>query len=150
MPGDDLNRILSESATEVLESMFFTSPLGCGAPSGSSTEDSISAGLFFQGTPPGRFGICASRDAARLLASSFLGEDQEAITETQCGEVVCELANMLCGSVLSRMEKETLFALTQPKIGEPESLRPENAPVCVEFALEEGSLLGWIVVEESR
>lgn len=150
MPGDELNQILSESTAEVLESMFFTSPLDCSVPSGRAMENSISAGLFFRGTPPGRFGICASMDAARLLAASFLGEDAESVTEQQCGEVVCELANMLCGSVLSRMEKDTLFALTQPKIGEPESICPEHPSVCLEFALEEGSLLAWVFVEEAR
>lgn len=150
MPGDELNGILSESTAEVLESMFFTSPLECTASSGSPIENSISAGLFFRGTPPGRFGICASMGAGRLLAASFLGDDAESVTEQQCGEVVCELANMLCGSVLSRMEKDSLFALTQPKIGEPESQCPDQPSACLEFALEEGSLRAWIVVEEAR
>ena len=150
MSINELPRILSESAAEVLESMFFTSPLGSSDPCGRAMENSVAAGLFFHGTPPGRFGICASMDAARSLAASFLGEDPESIVEQQCNEVICELANMVCGSVLSSMEKDVLFELTQPKIGEPESRRPENASVSLEFELEEGSLLAWILVEETR
>jgi CheY-specific phosphatase CheX len=149
MADNDLQQILSESAAEVLESMFFTSPLGSSA-SDHPMENPVAAGLFFRGTPPGRFGICASMDAARSLAASFLGDDPESIDEKQCGEVICELANMVCGSVLSRIEKDALFELTQPKIGEPESRRPENVTASLEFELEEGSLLAWILVEETR
>ena len=150
MPGEQLNRFLSESAAEVLESMFFTSPLETSTPTCPAMESCVSAGLFFRGTPPGRFGICASQDAARSLAASFLGEDPESINVRQCEEVVCELANMVCGSVLSRMEKDALFELTQPKIGEPESRLPENPSACFEFSLEEGSLLVWMQIEETR
>jgi CheY-specific phosphatase CheX len=150
MASNELQQILSESATEVLESMFFTSPLESSAFCDGPTENSIAAGLFFRGTPPGRFGICASMDAARSLAASFLGEDLESMGEQQCGEVICELANMVCGSVLSRLEKDVLFELTQPKIGEPYSSRPEGASVSLTLELEEGSLLAWILVEEAR
>jgi CheY-specific phosphatase CheX len=149
MAGNELQQILSESAAEVLEGMFFTSPLGSSALCG-LMENSIAAGLFFRGTPPGRFGICASMNTSRSLAASFLGKDPELIDEQQCGEVICELANMVCGSVLSRLEKDVLFELTQPKIGEPESSRPENASVSLTLELEEGSLLAWILVEEAR
>ena len=37
-------------------------------------------------------------------------------TEAQIGQVVCELTNMLCGSVLSRIEKDTLFDLSSPRL----------------------------------
>jgi CheY-specific phosphatase CheX len=150
MASNELQQILSESAAEVLESMFFTSPLGSSVLSGHPMENSVAAGLFFRGMPPGRFGICASMDVARSLAASFLGDDPDSIDDQQCGEVICELANMVCGSVLSRIEKDAFFELTQPKIGEPESRRPENASASLEFELEEGSLLAWILVEEAR
>ena len=38
------------------------------------------------------------------------------ISERQACEVLCEMANMICGSVLSRLEPDAAFELLQPAI----------------------------------
>ena len=45
-----------------------------------------------------------------------LGEDAEELTVEQLNAVVCELANMICGSVLSRIESKATFRLSTPVI----------------------------------
>ena len=143
-----MNQLLSESAIEVLESMFFTSVLEAIDPGGHSAEGWVSAQLSFRGTPPGRFGIRTSPEAARKLAASFLGQEEDSVTETQSGDVICELSNMLCGSVLSRLEKDSLFELSQPKVGPAET--PADISAICGFALEEGPIELWLALEEAK
>ena len=38
------------------------------------------------------------------------------MSSERAGEVVCELANMLCGSVLSRMDATAVFELSCPEL----------------------------------
>ena len=66
------------------------------------------------------------------------------------GEVVCELANMICGSVLSRMESSATFRLSKPGVAD----RP--APPCYDATtsrfrtgLEEGALGAEIRMERT-
>jgi CheY-specific phosphatase CheX len=144
----EINQLLSDAAIEVLESMFFTSVLEATDSVEHSVEGWVSAQLSFRGTPPGRFGIRTSPEASRKLAASFLGQEEDSITETQFGDVICEMANMLCGSVLSRLEKDSLFELSQPKVG------PAEMPACVSavcgFSLEEGPMEVWLAIEEGK
>jgi CheY-specific phosphatase CheX len=105
---------LAESVQEVLEKMFFVDSLGraeAGAqPSG------IAAELMFDGDPPGSFRLELDVPAARSAAADFLGEDAEELSTEQLNEVVCELANMICGSVLSRIESKATIRLSKPMI----------------------------------
>lgn len=148
MESSGLEQSLSESAAEVLESMFFASPMETAGLDESAPPPSISAQLSFKGARRGRFGVRVSEDAAKTLAASFLGDDNEAITDEQSGEVLCEMANMLCGSVLSRMAEGARFELSQPLLDQPPVLLPEHATATAAFDVEEGSLLIWLHVEE--
>ena len=109
---NDLQASVLSSATDVLESMYFTSVMG-------TSEVPLSgagwiAGLEFKGDLSGSFTLRMSLDTARLLAANFFGEEESDVTETAVGDMVGEMANMICGSVLSRMERETHFKLTHP------------------------------------
>ena len=79
--------------------------------------------------------------SARMLAAGFLGEDEGMLTDSQPGEVVCELANMLCGSLVSKLESEESFDLAPPELvpaGREDSVGLEILPVARQsFELEE-------------
>ena len=143
MPASELDQMLFDSAAEVLETMFFTTVVGdagneaCGAPW-------ISAALSFRGNPPGEFGVRVPVASARRIAASFLGLDEESLLEPQIGEVVCELANMLCGSVLSRLERETRFELSRPELAAHETGCPEGHTACRVVEIEDGALGMWL------
>src|SRR5271165_6215349 len=100
-----LRQALAESLDEVLEKMFFVRSLGelAGPASGPVTA----AHLTFEGDPPGSLTLRMTPAAARSVAADFLGEEEAELSPKQIGEVVCELANMICGSVLSRVERNT-------------------------------------------
>ena len=114
MNEQNMNRLISDSVDSVLETMFFS------APSGPSEEEMGSSGIkvrvAFRGYPSGTVEVCVSESSARTLASSFLGEDEKTLTDSQPGEVVCEMSNMLCGSLISKLESEQSFDLDFPQL----------------------------------
>jgi hypothetical protein len=56
---------------------------------------------------------------------------------------------MLCGSVLSRLEKDSRFELASPAIDPPEAGCPECPTAHCAFELEEGSLAVWLELEQT-
>lgn len=94
--------------------MFFIRSVETGQES--APEPEIVAHLTFKGEPSGSLTLSVAAGAARSVAADFLGEEEPALSEQQIGEVVCELANMICGSVLSRVESAITFQLATPRI----------------------------------
>jgi Chemotaxis phosphatase CheX len=114
---------LSSAVADVLESMFFLDALDEAAEPGADAE-TVTVRMSFEGDPPGCFQLRLGRPAADAIASDFLGEDAESLTTRQSTEVTLELANMICGAVLSRIESSASFRLGTPEIltrdaGEP-------------------------------
>ncbi|HEY2018387.1 MAG TPA: chemotaxis protein CheX, partial [Bryobacteraceae bacterium] len=105
MPETTLHCALRESVEDVLEKMFFIQ--SAGEPPNANCKPECCARLSFDGNPPGWLILRLTAAAARSVAADFLGEEETALTAQQIGEVVCELANMICGSVLSRVESTT-------------------------------------------
>lgn len=150
MPVSELHQVLFDSAEAVLETMFFTAVIGDTEP-GASNAPGISARLSFRGNPSGSFGVSAPVETGRKIAASFLGVEEEALTEPQIGEVICELANMVCGSVLSRLESKMGFELLHPELDSSESSwRQDAAVVSRAFELDEGTLEVWAKLESTQ
>jgi chemotaxis phosphatase CheX-like protein len=138
MPEQDFGQLISESVDGVLETMFFSAPLGPAEPEPGDAV--LEARLAFQGHPSGNLDVRISERSARLLAAGFLGEDEETLTDSQPGE----LANMLCGSLVSRLETEESFELASPELviaSAAAVAAPEDPPsACKSFELENGIL----------
>lgn len=100
---------------DVLERMFFLEALGEVAEPAAG-EETVAVHLTFEGDRPGSFRMRLARPAASTLAADFLGEDSESLTGEQRIEVALELANMICGAVLSRIESRAVFRLGTPQI----------------------------------
>jgi CheY-specific phosphatase CheX len=113
-------RVLRESAEDVLEKMFFIRDVGEPALAGGGYGPEVAAHLTFEGTPPGWLTLRASKTAARSIAADFLGEEEETVTDQQAEDMVCELANMICGSALSRTGSDATFRISSPLIVGPE------------------------------
>lgn len=142
MIEQNFHKLLSEAVDIVLETMFFSAPLG---PAEEETGDAVlEARLSFHGLPSGTLTVRLSEASARILAAGFLGEDEETLTDSQAGQVVCELANMLCGSLVSKLESEERFDLDSPELIRPRSEDAANqqAPLVARqsFELENGIL----------
>jgi hypothetical protein len=68
-----------------------------------------------------------ARPRPTLIAADFLGEDAESLTDRQSTEVTLELANMICGAVLSRIESRATFPPGTPQIV-PRTVPARNWP----------------------
>jgi CheY-specific phosphatase CheX len=79
-----------------------------------------------------------SASSARSLAGAFLGEDEESLGEAQIAQVVCELANMLCGWIVSRTESRGVWELGSPELVGGDDEEPER--IQQSFGVEHGVL----------
>ncbi len=140
MSEQEFDRLISEAVDTVLETMFFSAPLGPAQPE--TGAEVFEARLGFRGRPSGTLSVRLSRASARLLAAGFLGEDEDRLTDAQPGQAVCELANMVCGWLVSKLEREQSFELASPALvpaGGEDSV--SNSPAARQsFELEDGIL----------
>lgn len=104
---------------EVLETMFFSAaePVPCSHPARCARW--IAAAVRFEGAPRGDFRVMLSCELANAMACGFLGIDPEEVTAEKENEVTCELANMICGAVLSRLHPDSRVALGAPEVVPP-------------------------------
>lgn len=139
MSEADLRGLLARGVEAVLETMFFTAPL---SPANTDPGGTVLlARVVFGGEPSGTLGLRISETGARSLAAAFLGEEEESLTAVQVGQVVCELANMLCGWLLSQLQHDRHFDLSAPQLlsaeNEMSGLQPTSE---ASFAIEKGIL----------
>ena len=132
MTEEALRMALAESIAQTLDTMFFTACRQATAAAGESGER-LAARVAFAGKPSGRLTVRIEPGAARAIAAGFLGEEEGEVTARQTGDVLCELANMICGFVLSRVESEDEFRLGEPRLEEP------GADACAERAAGPGA-----------
>jgi CheY-specific phosphatase CheX len=110
-----IHTALSSAVAEVLDCMFFLEVLGEIAEPPPQPE-TVTVQVSFVGDPPGYFRMGIARPAANAVAADFLGEDLESLTDRQSTDVTLELANMICGAVLSRIESRAAFRLGSPEV----------------------------------
>jgi len=116
----DVDRALTKCTGRVLETMCYSDPLPI-----TGIEEGLAflhAELHFHGTYSGVFHLDITEEAGRGLASTFLGSDDADVPEEQLGSVICELTNMICGSMLSTLDANADIHLDAPR------LVPEDAP----------------------
>ena len=134
----DLENLLDSAAEEVLETMFYTGIFG---PGTEGDGPYVSAGVSFQGTRNGSLDVAAPESTAMALAASFLGEDPESVPAEQVPTVIGELANVLCGVVLGRVEEGGQFVIAPPQVSRLDLANlARNVEVRRVFELEEGTL----------
>lgn len=139
MLDHDFEELLEQAVIAVLENMFFTAPAGPVGPHPAAPV--VEARLGFHGPLSGTLTVRVSQDAARTLAAAFLGEDEGALSAALPGQVVCELANILCGRLISNLEEER-FVLEPPELIPAGRQQNLGVPLTAQrsFAIENGIL----------
>jgi CheY-specific phosphatase CheX len=112
----ELENALANCTETVLEQMFFVHALQAAATAVTAADSDLICGVEFDGDPSGRLALRLDRGAARSIAADFLGEEEDRLSDSRIHQVVCELANIICGSVLSRIESGTTFRLDSPRL----------------------------------
>lgn len=148
-------QLLVEAGENALETMFFAVPDASSVDRQRPPGELIAASLTFAGEPPGRFDLLLSEPVARSIASNFLGtEDEQELTPDQIGDVVSEFTNIICGSVLSELERKANFDLSSPVAvrvapADPLPAYWGESPIICRFELPGGSLLLGLALEEA-
>ena len=147
MTEGDRRRALAESIVQTLDAMFFTSCLG--EPEARvAPRFELAAQVAFDGRPPGRLTLRVDQAAARSIAAGFLGEEEDAISERQVSDVVCEMANVICGAALSRIEGAEEFRLGAPRMVEPAAADARRGGVAHAVETGRGVLEAALEMEE--
>lgn len=119
-----------DAARQVLETMFFVT-VEEPDPSAPTPEPDWWLEVDFRGNPSGCFYLGISKDAAATAAANFLGAEPEAAAGREdMVNVLREMANMICGAALSRLENGRSFELSSPRLLECAPLRQPDA-ACV-------------------
>jgi CheY-specific phosphatase CheX len=155
MTASDLFPMLGDCCTEVLEGMFFATVLKVvPVPANAAREpgfacnlivDGLASSLDFSGDVSGQFGVALTGRNASCLAANFLGEE-DTLTSNDISSVVGELANMLCGSVVSRIKAQSTFTLSHPEPLQTRDLLISADALTTEVHTDDGAMMVWIVV----
>ncbi|MBA3974200.1 MAG: hypothetical protein C0504_08295 [Candidatus Solibacter sp.] len=105
---------------EVLETMFFELPAEGSTLAGAPPDAAIAVTAAFAGDLNGSLSLASGLHALRRLTANFLGrEDALTVTDAEIRQVACELANMVCGNALSRIEPHGRFRIATPELRMP-------------------------------
>ena len=121
----------------ILETMCFAVVVGPAEPEDTQTSLAHCARLEFRGRCTGTIEVGLTHRGAHVLASGFLGEEN--VDEIQLAEFSDELANMICGAVVSDFAPGSQFALSPPIRINPSEFGLGGG-LRADFALEEGYL----------
>ena len=132
-PAATLKRV----GAAVLETMFFDEAVATRCDHG-WIASAPSVRLTIAGSYCGEFLLSVSPEVARSIAPAFLGIDPEEISDSQKSQVLLELANILCGSVLSQLQPDSDLMLGAPEPIELDEPVHEALHQC--FLLPEGML----------
>jgi CheY-specific phosphatase CheX len=114
-PGLELTETLCRVSAEVLETMFFTEAMLVECEHGWIGR-ALSVRVGFDGSHSGAMWLALAPEAVLPVTSAFLGLEAEETGEEQRAQVVLELANILCGAVLSALWPESRLLLDAPRL----------------------------------
>jgi len=117
--GPEFAAIVVRVAAGVLETMFFEEAVASPCEH-AWISTAVTVHVSFEGSHQGEFLLSVSPDTERSIAAGFLGLDPEEMTGTQPGEVILELANILCGALMSTLWPESALSLGTPELATSE------------------------------
>ncbi len=138
---------IREAADNVLGTMFMSPLVDHAQPKVENWIDPIIVGLDFKGrTISGTCALVTEESTAKVLSATFLFEDGD-LTRRSSWEVMCELANMLCGRFLGQLASEESCHLSSPRSmipGDIGNMRPLHQSV---LHIAHGELLFLVELE---
>lgn len=143
MPAIDINdsslrQACTEATLEVLETMLFELPVDEAALSGPPPASDATATAVFDGSLAGALTVAVSPECTARMASGFLGLDEHEAGESEQRSLVIELANVICGATMSRLEPEGRLRIQPPVFG---PLAGQAPAAWLEFPIDGGHLL---------
>jgi CheY-specific phosphatase CheX len=127
-----------EAVEDVLSAMFFDGLAEPVRVAHAMPPQALLARVSFHGTFSGAVHLAVASGTAQALTRNFLGwPDERPVDREAAGPVVKELANICCGSLLSRIEPEGRFDIDAPELCADGSAQRD----WLEFPLASGAVL---------
>lgn len=130
---------VTAAVNQAMEAMFFDAAAPVPDCGHGEAPDCITVCLWFHDAVDGEFMLTTPLATATALAANFMGLEPDDVDRSQAEQIVCELANIVCGSALSRLEPSTELRLSPPLVT-PRACRPENGAIYQQYQLLDGCL----------
>ena len=108
--------LLVSCAETALEVMFFTATVAPAESFEQMPGDCLRARVDFLSNPSGYLEAAVGRYTANRLAANMAGIEVDELEDEQAEQTVCELANVICGYVLSKSGEDRGFKLLEPRL----------------------------------
>jgi CheY-specific phosphatase CheX len=150
--AEELDDFLVSSTGEVLEKMFFTEIDTSGTDGTIETAQPIRVEVRFSGSWTGALRMLIDEEPARCLGTTLTCAELGEFPRECCTQVAGEMANMICGGLLSRIEPDANLALTTPEevADVPAAEQTPAYSARRWFCFPEGSLWIELVLDPSR
>ena len=127
MEKEALIAAMKRSISEVLETMFFLpldfcDSVNLGELWHSGKDDIVATKLNFTGPFAGYFLFFVPKELALSLTASFLGKEEEGLSQDHVGETVKEIMNMTAGNAFSILDDQAVFDLAIPQLVGPDEV----------------------------
>jgi len=143
MPQLEIKEQLKEATSEVLETMCFLEIDGIAEDRVESSVDWRSVSVHFSGRHRGKLWVSASPGLARTIASNLLGEEPDQVDQLQITECLGEIANMICGGLVHKIDMNAIYDLDHPEV-HANLVRPLASVLTQTLKLENGFLCVWV------
>jgi len=111
-----LREAVSAAVEQAMDAMFFDAAEPACECTGAGAADCVTAAVRFHDFIEGEFLLTMPRQTAVALAASFMALDPEAVDAAHSEQTVCELANIICGAALSRLDPSAELRLSPPEV----------------------------------
>ncbi len=142
--SESLRASAIDVTSHILETMFFVTLepwTGRGGEDSPSAPASWLEGrIRFVGPRTGEVRLYVPLELAQAMAANFLGLEEGIPTDAQARDVVGELTNMICGNLLSRLDRKVIYNLSVPEAActasDPMGKETDGSALAIDFNAE--------------
>jgi CheY-specific phosphatase CheX len=141
-PMKEMKEIMMAAIFDVVEQMFyvFLEPVG-----DEYADYAMEAAIQFKGDLKGEMSVLVSDGLAKSMVQNLLGLETGQMTKEDIEDCVKEVANMICGNFLGRLDQTRTFALSVPSFSQPPRKAVTDGDACRLYFDSDGESFGAIL-----
>ena len=138
----EMKEIMTAAIFDVVEQMFyvFLEPVG-----DEYSDYAMEAAIQFTGDLKGEMSIFVSDGLAKSMVHNLLGLETRQMTKEDIEDCVKEVANMICGNFLGRLDQTRVFDLSVPSFSQPPRKTVAGSDSCRLYFDSDGESFGAIL-----
>jgi CheY-specific phosphatase CheX len=105
----------------------------------------MEAAIQFKGDLKGEMSVLVSDGLAKSMVQNLLGLETGQMTKEDIEDCVKEVANMICGNFLGRLDQTRTFALSVPSFSQPPRKAVTDGDACRLYFDSDGESFGAIL-----